>query len=457
VTDFYDPLYGQIVIPPPYMPIVDSPAFRRLQYLRQLGLCYLSFPGGNHTRFEHSLGAFHLAGFIGQTFEKSKVIDAYERNRLVHMLRLAALCHDIGHGPFSHMSENVLLGLGASVTHEEMGAAVLIHHLSYAFEPFKDFNITPELIGSLITHTPTSDRMAGWVADLISSDFDVDRLDYLQRDAHYAGYRHNISINPAELEDVWNLNLSNRSFYPELTEDGVRYAEGVLLLRRVNYQRIVFESRHMSATGMFEKALYFAFQSLTHFGNLLRTIVATHVDWKAPKEVKDTLPTLLEVYGMVDYEALKRIEESHSDARYLITRIRRGSLFNSLARWSWVKLHYLVKHRLMALKGASQNFQFRRGLEIFLARTAGVDSKHVIVRVPEIRLPKPLLLGVQGGGTLTDNSELGRFLHDDFLRQYAVEIFIDPQVDERTRSVVLNTAVNVFERGFLEIEEFGEG
>jgi HD superfamily phosphohydrolase len=453
VKDFYDPIYGRIIVPSEYATIVDAAVFRRLQYLRQLGLCYLSFPGGNHTRFEHSLGAFHLASLIGAALEKSTVGSVHERKRLTHMLQLSALCHDIGHGPFSHMSENVLLGLGASVTHEEMGAAILNYYLRDAFRPFNDLGISSELIGSLLTHSPHSDPMATCAMDLVSSDLDVDRLDYLQRDAHYAGYRPGITSAAAELEDVWSLTLCNHTFYLELTEFGVRYAEGVLFLRRNNYQRIVFDSRHMSATGMFEKALYYSYNTTGSFGQMLQSAVTTQMDWSNLDQVKSVLPTLEKVYQMVDYEALKRIEESHGDARYLISRIRRGNLYHSLRRWGWDKLHYLLKHRLMSHKKVGQAFKFRRGIEKFLSRAARINVKHITVHIPDVRLPKPLLLGVQGGGTITDNSEVGHFLHNDFLRQYVIEVFIDPQVDEKARSVVLNMSAELFEQGHVDVDE----
>ena len=137
--EFYEPLYGRIPVPPEYEGIIDSKYFRRLQYLRQLGLCYLSFPGGNHTRFEHSLGAFHLAGIVAERIMRSGVGSIDDRVRLGHIIRLACLCHDIGHGPMSHMSENVLLGLGAKLSHEEVGASIVSDGLEGALSPFDRF------------------------------------------------------------------------------------------------------------------------------------------------------------------------------------------------------------------------------------------------------------------------------------------------------------------------------
>ncbi len=452
MRDFYDPIYGRIIVPSEFLGIIDSGYFRRLQYLRQLGLCYLSFPGGNHTRFEHSLGAFHLAGLIGNSLEKSTVGIVADRTRLSYILRLAALCHDIGHGPFSHMSENVLLGLGSTVTHEDMGAAILNHELETAFSPFKKFDITPKLIGCLLTHSSTSDPMATCAMDLVSSDLDVDRLDYLQRDSHYAGYKHSISASPANLEEVWKLIRCNNTYYLELTKnEGVKFAEIILFLRRNNYQRIVFDSKHMSATGMFEKALQYAFLSDSVFGKLLKDIVEIRMDWTDKEQVTNFLPMLLKIYGLMDYEALKQIEDADPNSRRLINGIRKGVIFRSLGkRWRWNNLHYLLKHKLMTLKNPKLSFNFRRGFENFLATSSGVDEYHIVAHIPDIRLTKPLLLGVESGGTLGDNSDLGKFLHDDFLRQYVIEIFIDPSVDDTSKKQIYNAAKEIIESGYLD-------
>ena len=95
-----DPIHGFIYREPHEQEIVDSSTFQRLRRLRQLALANLVYPGANHTRFDHSLGAFHVAGRLAQRFG----LDATE----TRLIRLAALLHDIGHAPFSHVSEPIL-------------------------------------------------------------------------------------------------------------------------------------------------------------------------------------------------------------------------------------------------------------------------------------------------------------------------------------------------------------
>jgi uncharacterized protein len=95
-----DPIHGFIYREPQEQDVVDSKAFQRLRRLKQLALANLVYPGANHTRFEHSLGAFHIAGRIATRLQ---IGPADSR-----LIRLAALLHDIGHGPFSHVSEPIL-------------------------------------------------------------------------------------------------------------------------------------------------------------------------------------------------------------------------------------------------------------------------------------------------------------------------------------------------------------
>ena len=99
-----DPVHGYIEVPDELIPLLDSPLLQRLHYIRQLGFAYLVYPGANHTRFEHSLGAMSLADKVCRT------VGLEEDERL--MVCSAALLHDIGHGPYSHASERIRLEFG---------------------------------------------------------------------------------------------------------------------------------------------------------------------------------------------------------------------------------------------------------------------------------------------------------------------------------------------------------
>ena len=112
-----DPVHKYIRFSQVEKQLIDSPAFQRLRRIRQLAGAHLVYPSAQHSRFEHSLGAMHIAGLAGETLLGKGYIDHAD---VVQDLRLAALLHDIGHGPFSHLFEEVL-EYNCNTSHEELG------------------------------------------------------------------------------------------------------------------------------------------------------------------------------------------------------------------------------------------------------------------------------------------------------------------------------------------------
>ncbi|HJK38378.1 MAG TPA: HD domain-containing protein, partial [Methanocorpusculum sp.] len=163
-----DPVHGYIEVPTEILPLVDSPALQRLHHIRQLGFAYLVYPGANHTRFEHSLGAMHLASLLcrhlGFGTAETRTICC------------AALLHDIGHGPYSHASERLMQEY-TQFSHDDIREQLKEPILAKQLEIN---SISPDEVAALISG---SHRYAG----IIHGDLDVDRMDYLLRDAHYTG------------------------------------------------------------------------------------------------------------------------------------------------------------------------------------------------------------------------------------------------------------------------------
>src|SRR5262249_54239786 len=111
-----DPIHRYIQISQAEKDIIDLPVFQRLRRIRQLAGAHLVYPSAQHSRFEHSLGAMHIAGFGGESLLRKGYVSDYHE---VRELRLSALVHDIGHGPFSHLFEEVMQARG-NASHEEM-------------------------------------------------------------------------------------------------------------------------------------------------------------------------------------------------------------------------------------------------------------------------------------------------------------------------------------------------
>jgi HD superfamily phosphohydrolase len=176
VKYFQDPLYGQIAVDSPLLlALIDSRAVQRLRHIRQLGVSYLTFLGAEHSRFSHSLGVMTLMGRALDHLEREEGLRFQARARELAMA--AALLHDIGHCAFSHTLESVLIG-----HHERMGARLLRE------EPGLKAILGPRgpRLAALIEGSAKGAE-ARLIHDLLSSQLDMDRLDYLVRDAHYTG------------------------------------------------------------------------------------------------------------------------------------------------------------------------------------------------------------------------------------------------------------------------------
>ena len=215
-----DPLWNNIRLEPEALGVIDTPAFQRLRYVRQLGHAFLVYPGATHTRFEHALGAYHLACRATEDRE----------------VRLAALLHDIGHYPFSHALEE------AGLPHHESlaGRHLKSGPLAAALERLA---VSPERLLPLIQGTSSSP-----FAGLVSGPIDVDKLDYLSRDARMCGV-------PYGVIDVDRL-LTSLTLSPQglaLHSKGLAALESLLFSKYQMYRNVYWHHAVRSATAMFKR------------------------------------------------------------------------------------------------------------------------------------------------------------------------------------------------------------
>lgn len=172
---FRDPIYGYIEVEYKLiLELIDSKEVQRLRRIRQLSGVAMVFHTAEHSRFTHSLGAYHMANLILHHVEGIDVLNEYERLLLLS----SALLHDIGHGPYSHAFENVL-----ETSHEEMTEKII---LSESSDVNKILSKVPNLafdVASVIAHKGKYPL----IESLVSSQLDVDRMDYLTRDAYFTG------------------------------------------------------------------------------------------------------------------------------------------------------------------------------------------------------------------------------------------------------------------------------
>ncbi len=224
-----DPVYGFINIPSDFLfDLIEHPWFQRLRRIRQLGLAEFVYPGALHTRFHHALGAMHLMGEALQTLSaKGNRISDEEWEAA----RAAILLHDIGHGPFSHVLEYVLL---SGVPHEQI-SLVLMEELNTRFDGRLELAI----------QMFKGNYYRKFFHQLISSQLDMDRMDYLNRDCFYTGVVEG-AIGTDRL--IKMLDLSEDQLVVE--EKGLLSIENFLNARRTMYWQVYLHKTALCAENM---------------------------------------------------------------------------------------------------------------------------------------------------------------------------------------------------------------
>jgi len=177
--DIIDPIHDFIRVYNSELKIIDNPIFQRLRRIRQLSGAHLTYPGAQHTRFEHSLGVMHIAGRASQTLQEKGVLNADD----IDSIRLAALLHDIGHGPFSHLFEEVLQQK-KKISHENIGKQLILK------TEIGDILSKSGKDKKFITKLAFGGSKFPFMNELLSGSLSVDMMDYLPRDGYFTGAEH---------------------------------------------------------------------------------------------------------------------------------------------------------------------------------------------------------------------------------------------------------------------------
>lgn len=257
-----DPIYGFITVPhPTVLRLIDHPWFQRLRQIKQLGLSHLVYPGALHTRFHHAIGAMHLMGqAIDVLRGKGHAISEEEALGAT----MAILLHDIGHGPFSHTLEHSLVdGIG----HEDLGAMVMD---ALNAEMNGALDIALEIFRDRHPHN--------FLHQLVSSQLDVDRMDYLNRDSFYTGVSEGVIGGDRIIK---MLEVVNDPSAPGLRsklvveEKAIYSIEKFIVARRLMYWQVYLHKTVVAAEGMLQEALKRA-----------KTLASTGVDLFASPPLK---------------------------------------------------------------------------------------------------------------------------------------------------------------------------
>ena len=229
-----DPVYGFISIPGDLIyDIIEHPWFQRLRNIKQLGLTSFVYPGANHSRFQHGLGALYLMDTAIRTLKSKGVnISAEEEEAVL----IAILLHDIGHGPFSHALETSLIN---GIKHEDL-SLLLMEKLNEAFNGRLD----------LATGIFKGSYTRKFLHELIAGQMDMDRLDYLRRDSFFTGV---IEGSVGSDRIIRMLNVVNDSLV--IDEKGIYSLEKFLIARRLMYWQVYMHKTVLSSESLLVKVL----------------------------------------------------------------------------------------------------------------------------------------------------------------------------------------------------------
>jgi hypothetical protein len=316
-----DSVHDWIPLDPVAVDLVDAPALQRLRHIKQLSTVRLVYPSASHSRFEHSLGVYHLA-------REALTHLGIDGDRAAHV-RAAALLHDVGHGPYGHQTEDVIRR-HTGTDHDEIGE--LLYETTLA-EVLESHGLDPDRVAALVAGE-------GELGQLVSGELDVDRMDYLVRDAHHTGVPYG-TIDHGRLLRA----LRFRDGQLVLAENNVHTAESLLLARSLMDGTVYRHHVSRIAGAMLERACE----------RLLDGDAGTDIE---------------AFRRMADHDLLVALGEEVPD---LGTRIERRSLYK---RAVWAGLDRVPE----AVTEMDREAERQAAREI--AAEAGVDREAVIVDIP---------------------------------------------------------------------------
>lgn len=335
-----DPVHGYIYITEKEKEIIDSYPFQRLRRIRQLAGSEYVYPGANHTRFEHSLGVMYLAGKVIENRKISRMINRDE----AEMVRMAALLHDVGHGPFSHVFEHVLIKrLGR--THEDITSWLIRE--SELRDIISDMGHDAKTIAKLAVGKLDGDKI--FLNQIISSAIDVDKLDFVVRDTYHTGAEYGFVdiFRLIQTFDVFNGNLA-------VDLGAISTLEAFIMARMESFKSIYFHRVGRAAQIMLAMALEKADEELGL------------TSFKTPEEY-------LAMDDYVVWSLLKKCEKS----RAIIESLERRRML----KCAYEQVFYVRDKTVTNIFSAEE---FRNQIRDRIAKRANMDPSKIVIDVPTV-------------------------------------------------------------------------
>lgn len=432
----HDPIHKTIGFSELEIEIINSRAFQRLRNIKQLGLINYVFPGADYTRFSHSIGVCHLTGKIFDAIHKKRDEDHCDRDKQV--ARLAGLLHDIGHYPFSHAMENAIKlhvskdqdemrGLIKKYTdfkverynppekyynHESIGREILLYDEEIQFI-LNSFDIEPRIepmeIYQLFTRASDSPIPE---ANMISSDLDADRLDYLLRSAYHIG----LPYGSTDLEYILRQIKIDKDKKICISPKALRTIDHFLLCRYFDYSQVIF---HKTVAG-FEEVLK----------SVIRYLISNDKVFYTPESIREAIKTG-QWYDFDDTNILNlikkhaKLKETPEEVKTLLKSITERNPPKEI-----VKLEYLEETTDRQLK------LFRGNVSDFNLVTKSICEK--------FKIPREYIFVWDNGGL--EITKIGKTLEISKTQKLSEE-----QIDKFNQSVrifdrITQTSVPIMER-----------
>ena len=359
----HDPLHGSIRVEGVFLDLIDRHEMQRLRHIKQLGLGNLVFPGANHTRFEHSLGVYHLAGRMADA------IDLSEEDSLT--VRAAGLLHDVCHTPFSHTTEEVV-EYHTGMDHMDMARKLikgeirtcrerdddLFGSLKPISETLEEGGISADKVCDLIVYPESHEsglelfengnkasffRTGDYAHQIIHGPVDVDQMDYIVRDAHYTGVTH----GAVDIERILStMKVHNDRIMIE--KSGTVAAEGLMVSRSLMYSSVYF---HRTV-------------------RIIRMMLM--------KAIEESSIDLSEIYLWNDSELMGQLIDEGGKPSRIARSVQNRILYKkALTKYSEETSDDLSQ-RLSEYSGYAK----RKILEQEIADKAGVDISNVMIEIP---------------------------------------------------------------------------
>ena len=377
-----DPIHGFIKLSEKEKRLIDTQVFQRLRRIRQLAMTFLVYPGAVHTRFDHSIGVMHIAGRICQRLQELNSTRVSDED--VDRIRLAALLHDVGHGPFSHVSEHLLdkyaptdadTGQNLEKIREKITVDIIQTDPKISEILDRDLDFVVEIIEG-------SKKIRDWHRDIVSSELDADKMDYLLRDSYFAG----VKYGQYDLEKLIEscLIVDRRETPLAISSKGIYALEQLLLARYHMTQQVYWHRVSLISNEMIIRGITLAIDGRNRqMTKLYKYPKKSRRDSNEnyEKKKKDFVQNYLDYHDEKVIELLRNCKQEK--AREIFNQLYNRELFKMITEIRFKDERDGMVHEGLREMAADP---IRKGeYEQEIAEYLGIDADYVIIKKPPIR------------------------------------------------------------------------